>query len=928
MAKRKKNPESEYQVARILESSDIRAGTEASADAVIGATVLSVYDASDFDESGGQLEIDTVIYTYVSANLDLNTITLAGPGLTADVPADEQVYTYPASTARETLIQLDDSEDAVPARVPYSMLPAIDQLVRDGVEEEVALVRFEDSEWVLKDLIGEQYKFDGRFISPGTLPGDTPEVVPPTSSPTPTVNGGIAALYISVAVDTTIMELTHEVHLSTVSGFEPVLGGPTKVTEFNSTFIMIDKDPNGVPLNDLAVYPEGTVFYIRILSYNSAGSADPGGEVGSPLRRVDSPDIASNAAWIGTMTVDHLIGGNLTAQAIAVGSGGLSAKGAAGEEVALRGSGFKVAGPTALGNPTYIDFPTDGTKPNIISGTAKMNTVEIDGDPDTGKAMSLLGFSELGANAELRISSSVQASVGKPTVASEYPEFVLSAVAGESVPAPDTIRGSYYDTTANLIYFCSDDGLVRRIHWCDRAGVIQGSKIISSGNAGLKSLFGLTKIGTTWYLATVYWIAGTPFPTVVKYDDTFTTQTGTMFPSSLNLQNMFEWTVGNDGTNLFIVYRNSGNDDLEVRRFTPSSTGATAGTLIYTLAQTLANWSNTGSGGRPMGFLAGNFDFGSARYVIVQQNRVLVLTSAAARVPLEEWPVASKVGSLVWDGTRFWSVSREDSILQEYSQIKWTSEPDTWWLGVSKYNSAGPYETPMGNLAQFTMLKRAMLKITISFGGATGARAYIGRDLATPPTTEMWRIATFTAPVTAIALDTLSFSGSNPPTTNTFPANVPAQIISTTGRSFWKGDDTAQFFQMVLWSTVDAATSAGNMPPLRIGDTAAQHLRVDGNELLSMSGDSTLGRLGLQGRFFSTWDRDRTTVTTDGNGEVTISHGCGVTPELVLTQLQGSANTVNVIARTSTNFSVRITNDAGANVTGASRTLGWLAVVL
>lgn len=57
--------------------------------------------------------------------------------------------------------------------------------------------------------------------------------------------------------------------------------------------------------------------------------------------------------------------------------------------------------------------------------------------------------------------------------------------------------------------------------------------------------------------------------------------------------------------------------------------------------------------------------------------------------------------------------------------------------------------------------------------------------------------------------------------------------------------DSPVFKQAIFTSTSDVNTSAGNKPALRIGNIAAGHLRIDGNEIAAMSDDNTQGTLNL-----------------------------------------------------------------------------------
>src|SRR5689334_16375090 len=117
-------------LAKILEISELRVGTELSQAQVTGDLTLNVYDAGDFSELGGQVEIDDVIYPYNTATEDPDTVVL-GSALTEDLAADTEVWLYPASYEKEAMCQVDN-EDAVLARVPFSLYGALEDVVRDG----------------------------------------------------------------------------------------------------------------------------------------------------------------------------------------------------------------------------------------------------------------------------------------------------------------------------------------------------------------------------------------------------------------------------------------------------------------------------------------------------------------------------------------------------------------------------------------------------------------------------------------------------------------------------------------------------------------------------------------------------------------------------------------------------------------------------
>lgn len=71
-----------------------------------------------------------------------------------------------------------------------------------------------------------------------------------------------------------------------------------------------------------------------------------------------------------------------------------------------------------------------------------------------------------------------------------------------------------------------------------------------------------------------------------------------------------------------------------------------------------------------------------------------------------------------------------------------------------------------------------------------------------------------------------------------------------------------------------------------------------------------------------------TNVTTDANGAITITHGLGYAPQVVLATSSGSAHTVHPGTPTSTTFSatVRSVTAAGAVIANSAVTIRWAAI--
>jgi len=146
--------------------------------------------------------------------------------------------------------------------------------------------------------------------------------------------------------------------------------------------------------------------------------------------------------------------------------------------------------------------------------------------------------------------------------------------------------------------------------------------------------------------------------------------------------------------------------------------------------------------------------------------------------------------------------------------------------------------------------KRSLLTVTIAAipKGAgndtpTEARVYVAAQDADPGASgTAWKLRpTIAYPSTSATIDPYQSIGSTQPkAVNEFGSTIdnPGLIQSTTGKSFWKGDDSAQFQQLAIVGTNIADYGAGVMPPLRIKNTNATtqtnyEMRIDNNQILA-----------------------------------------------------------------------------------------------
>ncbi len=258
------------------------------------------------------------------------------------------------------------------------------------------------------------------------------------------------------------------------------------------------------------------------------------------------------------------------------------------------------------------------------------------------------------------------------------------------------------------------------------------------------------------------------------------------------------------------------------------------------------------------------------------------------------------------------------------------------------------YETSMSPGVAFTITRRAKLNFAVAsnipdtgrrndpdrarfYASNTGISGshYRQADLAAGGISQA-----FTADPT--------FSGTTT-TTTVFPAGTAAKFISSNGKLEISADGNALF-----GSTSDVNTSAGNKPPLRIGDPAGLHIRADGNEIQAMADDDTAGALTLNagggnigmngasavsfgGSTVTAWNWGNTTCTANASGEDTVTHGLGGTPAIVVATVGSTGSStlrISVLSYASTTFTVGARNSStnATAVNGTNFTVRWIAI--
>jgi hypothetical protein len=124
--------------------------------------------------------------------------------------------------------------------------------------------------------------------------------VVPSSSPTPTVQGGPNYLVARWTPITNADPVTYEVHVSATSGFTP--SGATKYLETSSASTLIKDLPSGGgPL----VY--GTTYYVRLIAKDADGSATAGVQGSAAMVQIDgASDVVAHSIVANDISVTNL----------------------------------------------------------------------------------------------------------------------------------------------------------------------------------------------------------------------------------------------------------------------------------------------------------------------------------------------------------------------------------------------------------------------------------------------------------------------------------------------------------------------------------------------------------------------------------------------------------------------------------------------
>jgi hypothetical protein len=771
-------------------------GATLEVDAGIGASTLEVSDAYDFEETGGQLDLNGVVYTYVSYDDETSIIALSGT-LSVAAAAGDRVLVYPHGEAMYAIVNLDDGEEPPRALIPFDARERFPQGIREEADMESVTISDDSGRWVVTHVDEEPLILDGTYIDPDTMPPATS--VPVTVSPTPVVIGGIKVLNVQWP-PTDGTDVTIQIHISETSGFTPVLDGPTLAGESQGTGFVVEQMPDGSPL--VATYDHDAdpdtgeipkIYYVKLIAYNSAV---PAGAAVSPqaegsLRQIDTPDINTQAIWSGFMYADKLLSGDVDVTMDLTAGGEIAAHGASGEKVSLSGAdGFQVIGPTSLGNPTYVHFPVDG-RPNIIGGILNANTLMVEGDAVTGQAATFRRTSQIEPGAIFRLNDSIMPPVSAPVVENLVDRITNTATtigAGDvHVGAGGWLSGEYYWTEhvvsprANNVYKWNPGTNVVTLV---KTGLIYGVRT---------DLFaqGLTRVSGAngWRVLWKEDGSTTPEVHVSKHDDATWVSTGGINVGTLITQHREAVTIGTDGTDVWVATLDYDVTASYSRaRFRKYAAALSSGTPTETINGSGVQYDfNVGATTmRLRGLCVGTFDYPARRFTMMtgQKNYGTTVrtwdTGGTYAGTYDFYPMGTgKPSYISHDGTQFRDmayISETSRYFHKYSNDKVSSLGQTLHTGYTFYTSTGPKETTLGPQTSPFINNRWKWKVTIATPPAgLAARIYMGTLTGS---TNAKLQDTLSTGVTAHTDAGYDSAGAAPPATSTFGSTTPAQIES------------------------------------------------------------------------------------------------------------------------------------------------------
>jgi microcystin-dependent protein len=634
--------------------------------------------------------------------------------------------------------------------------------------------------------------------------GPASDGLPPTSSPAATVIGGIGALFVEWNAITNADAVTYDVHLSATANFTPSVA--TLATSVDGTSTTLRTLPDGTPLtyDDSAGNP--LPYYVRIVARDRDPGAAPAGVQGTgSMMKVNSPDVAAEYVYAGTIVANQIHGGTITSD-ILVSSNLRTAN--SGQRVEVNSTGISLWAPDNI--TVLASLPTDPTLPVSIKGNAELDRTTINGN------FAMRGTTnEVSQASTLALAGKVNNPLVPPTVNIGWTS--VSTWIADDIYSDYTYGLTYYNPASNNLYATAISFYGMGISFFHPTVAGSGGY---GGNASCPERSGTQHFqpigGVVYHPATNafytlgkagiissgldYWELRKYTPAAVNPTTAAMTltawntigQVGTAYPSSKDP------VIGLDstGTGVCVVSYDTAS---KLQYQTVNTT-----TLVPSAIQLLSNTATPQQGGiGNLGYTQrGTFDLGGTVTQLVSHRGgtpgvagYTVTAVPGTRNANVDWPSAnlsSNVrGGLFGGHDGLFHSLDASGRLYHYASTTWTTESSKWWAGYSLRDTTGvAHETGLSTKATFTMVKRANLTLTSpsipNNGGVDDPDSvsfYLGRGATTPvDTTGMFLNSAPAAGVRAATLTSAVFTGTTS-IANNFPTAGAAKVIDASGNT-------------------------------------------------------------------------------------------------------------------------------------------------
>jgi microcystin-dependent protein len=766
-------------------------GSELAADVALGALQLTITNPVDFDEDGGTLDLNGAQLDYSTIDMDTGIITLVSATTAAATAGDRVNVVSGGQVAIDyvAFTSLGDG-DEIEVVIPF----AERDLWPEGEYDSPVVVDLSDDLERLVAVPGRTPLRDGTFIDPSTLP---PPVLPPasdglapSSSPAPTVIGGIGAMFARWTGVVNADPVTYEVHLSlTNAGVS--LGDGTSVARTSATAITLRALADGTPV------VTGTTYYVSLIAFDVDGAAGASSPVAGVPMQITGPDIQAESITGNLIQGGTITGDLFSAQTVLSGE---FTTGTQGQRARMSSEGFQVFGPDGS---VMVDLPAiqyDPANPNVtrpedLKGTAELQAVTTSGLTIQGSS------SGIATGASMQLAAGVQASNQGPSAAIDYPTAPYTAQQLAQV------RGwARSDVNGQEAWVQAFYGAARLCVWF--GGVVEQYDLGTFNPFGIVHHFsgnGWIVVGqdnnTKLWQARRYQITRTGTPTLTLVSQS---AAGSAFwGGPVNVWS--QTTVGmqfNDTQTFYLaslVYAGAPNGQVEVRKYRQSDYSLVNAPLLTQFPSNSAS-DVTSLGPVQYGLhdgIAGNV------YYVAHYDTMFCFSASAGNPRLSQYdfplPAAGGImqvtsykqtaaDTYVFDGWK--QLSTDASTVTSFSTANmWTATNDKyWWASYAWWNGVNGRHTTPSASTLVQMKKRARLTLTsnaIPVGDPTGdpdsVRFFVGKGTATTPpaSSASWWQTDPTPADPTIQITSVLFSGSSASAiapSNTFPTALGGVI--------------------------------------------------------------------------------------------------------------------------------------------------------